>query len=150
MRNILTILILIFSLNGNANAETYETKLKPILIETKDLNLRIVKIITDQNYAPNKNNTWCYSELFEMQNDIVGALSRYTYYMTISDKIKNDEDKITVVKGGEYFKNSVLNNINNAQKDKNSKLKINCFDDEFHKTLKEVNNNWEKIIKVSE
>ena len=150
MRNIFTILVIIFSLYGNAKAEDYETKLKPLLIETKDLDLKIVKILVDQKYAPEKNNKWCYSELFEIQNDILGSLSHYTYYMTIADKIKNEEDKITVVKGGEYFKNYVLNSIRNAQKDKNIKLTTNCFDDEFHKNLKEVNNNWEKIIKVSE
>lgn len=150
MRNILTILVLIFSIYGNAKAEDYETKLKPLLIGTKDLDLKIVKIIIDQTYAPDKNNKWCYSELFETHNHILGYLTHYTYYMAVADKIKNEEDKITVVMGGEYFKDNLLNSIRNAQKDTNPKLKTNCFDDEFHKKMGEVNNNWEKIIKVTE
>jgi hypothetical protein len=138
--------IVFFSLFGNVNAEDYESKLKPILIETKDIDLKIVRIIVDQKYAPDKNNKWCYSELFEIQNEILGSLSHYVYYMTVADKIRNEEDKNTVVKGSEYFKDYVMNNIKNAQKDKNPKLKTNCFDDEFHKILKEANSNWMQII----
>jgi len=149
MRNILKFLIIFFSFFGSVKAEDYESKLKPILIETKDIDLKIVRIITDQKYAPDKNNKWCYSELFEIQTDILRSLTHYVYYMTIADKIKNEEDKNTVVKGSEYFKDYVLNNIKNAQKDKSPALIKNCFDDEFHKNLIETNNNWIKIMTVS-
>ena len=140
------IIVLILSFIGYAKAENYEEKLKPVLNQSKELSLKYVNIVVERNYNPDKNNKWCYSELFELQNKIFGSYVHYVYYMTIFDKLKNEEDKSTVYVGREHFLNYTLSMIKSAQKEELPKLQKNCFDEAFHDNLKTSNNNWNDII----